>query len=109
MQVQKELIESYLKKTSYPGLKEIAAQTGLNISRVFRILNGAKLKLDEYLIFKNLVDDKISDKSEEEFVALLKRLTQKEAKDEIFNFIERSIRKENLKTSQNVSLQELGA
>jgi hypothetical protein len=109
MNVQKELLENYLKKFSNPTLKEIAADTGLNISRVFRLLNGSKMRLSEYLIFKNLVDDAVADKTEEEFLSLIKRLNDSKMKNEIFAFVHRALKKENLKLNQKNHLQELGA
>lgn len=109
MNVQKELLENYLKKFSDPTLKEISAATGLNISRVFRLLNGAKMRLSEYLIFKNLVDDSSADKTEEEFLTLIRRLNDSQMKKEVFAFAHRALKKENLKISQKNHLQEIGA
>ena len=42
-----------------PTLKKIAADTGIQLTRVFRILNGSTMKLSEYQTFNKLVKEKM--------------------------------------------------
>ncbi len=109
MTVQKSLLDNYLKKYGRPTLKEISLMTGINATRVFRVLNGAKLKLDEYLIFKNLVNDLSAEKMEEDFLNLIQGLHDQQMKKEIFQFAERVVRKEKLKFNQFKSNIKKGA
>jgi len=44
-----------------PSLRVIAAETGINQARVFRILNGSRMKLDEWEIFNKIVESSLSD------------------------------------------------
>ena len=59
MKEQKELLQRFMKLFNQPTLQEISNQTGIQITRVFRIMNFAPMKFSEYLIFKNLIDLKI--------------------------------------------------
>jgi hypothetical protein len=53
---QTHLIKTY--KNLYPKttLKETAHQTGLNITRIFRLFNGQEMKLSEYLAFQKVIE-----------------------------------------------------
>ena len=55
MDLQKNVLNRYLELKGKPTLKEISKDTGIQITRVFRILNGSEMKLKEYGIFKEKV------------------------------------------------------
>lgn len=59
MDLQKSIIEKFNKTFNDPPLRLIAKETGIQISRIFRIINGHPMKLDEYLKFKESVDAKL--------------------------------------------------
>jgi len=59
MKEQKEILQRFMRLFNQPTLQEISNQTGIQITRVFRIMNFAPMKFSEYLIFKNLIDSKI--------------------------------------------------
>ena len=42
-----------------PTLKKIADDTGIQLTRVFRLLNGSTMKLSEYQIFQQKVKEKM--------------------------------------------------
>ncbi len=61
----------------------ISIDTGIQVTRVFRIMNGSKMKLNEYEIFKQRIDTKIVRKSTKTQLQNLvseiqKKLSQKE-------------------------------
>jgi hypothetical protein len=58
MSLQKSIIKQY--KEIYPKdkLKDISAKTGIQITRIFRILNGSEMKLKEYEVFDEIVNSK---------------------------------------------------
>ncbi|MDA8793595.1 hypothetical protein N9N67_10120 [Bacteriovoracaceae bacterium] len=56
MKLQNEIINEYKKKFPNDKLKDISARTGLNITRIFRIFNGATLKINEYEIFCQVIN-----------------------------------------------------
>lgn len=58
-ETQKKLLDQYLALSEEPTLREIAAETGLQMTRVFRLLNGSAMKLSEYEIFNTLVQRKM--------------------------------------------------
>ncbi|WP_127717770.1 hypothetical protein [Halobacteriovorax sp. HLS] len=55
-EVQSSLFKKYnflLKKST---IREISHDSGIQQTRIFRLLNGSEMKLSEYLIIKNRVD-----------------------------------------------------
>ena len=58
MSVQQEILEQYFRVYGKQTLSAISANTGIQITRVFRILNGSTMTLPEYLIFRKLLEQK---------------------------------------------------
>ena len=58
MSLQKSIIKQY--KEIYPKdkLKDISDKTGIQITRIFRILNGSEMKLKEYEVFDQIINSK---------------------------------------------------
>ena len=56
---QKTILEQYLCLSDKPTLREISAETGIQMTRVFRLMNGSAMKLEEYEVFSNLVQKKM--------------------------------------------------
>lgn len=59
MELQKIVLEQYKLLNNNPTLKAISEDTGIQLSRVFRIFNGSCLKLSEYQIFQQKVKEKM--------------------------------------------------
>lgn len=55
--LQKELLRRYSELMGAPSLKEIAEDTGIQVTRVFRLFNGHEMRMAEYFIFKQRVDE----------------------------------------------------
>ncbi len=51
MNLQKTILDQYMLLNQYPTLKKISVDTGIQQTRVFRLLNGSLMKLAEYEIF----------------------------------------------------------
>lgn len=56
---QKKLLDQYLALSQKPTLKQIAEETGIQMTRVFRLINGSAMKLSEYEVFNHLVHKKL--------------------------------------------------
>lgn len=58
MKLQEHILKRY--KSLYPEhtLKEISQKTGLQITRVFRILNGSEMKVTEFEAFQNALEER---------------------------------------------------
>lgn len=58
MSYQTHILNRY--KETYPKhtLNEISKKTGIQVTRVFRILNGSEMKVSEYESFENAIDTK---------------------------------------------------
>jgi len=59
MDLQKTILNQYMLLNGKPTLKKISADTGIQLTRVFRILNGSTMKLSEYQIFNKKVKEKM--------------------------------------------------
>lgn len=55
MSLQNSIIKKYMRLSSSPTYREVADDTGIQMTRVFRIMNGAPMKLAEYEIFEEKV------------------------------------------------------
>ncbi len=52
-QLQNEVLSEYVKMLGNPPLRVISENTGINMSRIFRLYNGSEMSLKEYQVFKN--------------------------------------------------------
>ncbi len=70
MLLQKKIISEY--KELYPKhtLQKISNHTGIQITRVFRIMNGQEMKLSEYQAFQEAIHKK-QDNQNGEFLKLI--------------------------------------
>ncbi len=59
MDLQTTILNQYMLLNGKPTLKKISADTGIQLTRVFRILNGSTMKLSEYQIFNKKVKEKM--------------------------------------------------
>lgn len=59
MELQKTILSQYMLLNQEPTLKNVAADTGIQITRVFRLFNGCTMKLSEYQIFQHKVKEKM--------------------------------------------------
>ena len=59
MDLQKTILNQYMLLNEKPTLKKISEDTGIQLTRVFRILNGSTMKLSEYQIFNKAVKEKM--------------------------------------------------
>ena len=56
--LQKQVLETFMVEFGKPTLKEISKFTGIQATRVFRILNGYSMKVEEYETFQCLIYSK---------------------------------------------------
>jgi predicted transcriptional regulator len=93
MNLQDSLIEKL--NTTYPDitLKEISKRTGIQLTRVFRILNGYEMKVSEYERLESLVREKTNTSSHNEHINLylkflnLQSLEQQQRLEQKYNKI----------------------
>ncbi len=82
MDLQKTIFKKYFEAKGKKTLREMAEETGINLSRIFRLLNGCKMRLDEYEKFdvvikgnnKNQLKDLIEDCDKKLSVITLKEI-----------------------------------
>lgn len=91
-------------RQAYPGitLREIATQTGLELTRIFRIFKGHEMKLSEYQILNTFIEKKGRKTS----VIKLQRLLDESLEvlddktiNEIFLVLERKIQTAKIKSN----------
>lgn len=56
MNYQESIIKSFKETFPHKTLKTISAETGIQMTRVFRIFNGAEMKLKEYEAFERILN-----------------------------------------------------
>lgn len=59
MELQKIVLSQYMLLNQNSTLKKISNDTGIQVTRVFRIFNGSTMKLSEYQIFQQRVKEKM--------------------------------------------------
>ncbi|MBT3586351.1 MAG: hypothetical protein HN509_15700 [Halobacteriovoraceae bacterium] len=58
MSLQDQVLKKFESMGGKKTLKEMAGMTGLSLTRVFRLQNGSRMKLDEYEIIKKLIGER---------------------------------------------------
>lgn len=59
MQLQTTILNQYMLLNNKPTLKKISMDTGIQLTRVFRLFNGSTMKLSEFEIFNKKVKEKM--------------------------------------------------
>ncbi|MEA9356593.1 hypothetical protein SHI21_10275 [Bacteriovorax sp. PP10] len=59
MDLQMTILNQYMLLNNKPTLKKISADTGIQLTRIFRLFNGSTMKLSEYQIFNRKVKEKM--------------------------------------------------
>lgn len=59
MDLQKTILSQYMLLNGKPTLKKISEDTGIQLTRVFRLFNGSTMKLSEYQVFSKRVKEKM--------------------------------------------------
>lgn len=57
MNLQKKILDQYFELKGEPTFKEISNDTGIQVTRVFRLYNGAVMKLSEFQIFDQKIKE----------------------------------------------------
>jgi hypothetical protein len=98
MELQKTILKQYLVLNQDPTLREISRITGIQQTRVFRLLNGSEMKLSEYEVFHQHVKEKLGAASKLEVLAgKCSQNLSLESIREIENFMSRKLAIWNLK------------
>lgn len=89
MKLQKAILKRYESLKKNPTIRDIAIDTGIQMTRVFRIMNGSEMKLSEYEVFKN----KVTEENEkiEGLVLDCERSLSQEAIHDVLGYIERKM------------------
>lgn len=59
MDLQMTILNQYMLLNNKPTLKKISADTGIQLTRIFRLFNGSTMKLSEYQVFNRKVKEKM--------------------------------------------------
>lgn len=59
MDLQKTILNQYMLLNNKPTLKQISEDTGIQLTRIFRLFNGSTMKLSEYQVFNRRVKEKM--------------------------------------------------
>ena len=59
MELQMTILNQYMLLNNKPTLKQISKDTGIQLTRIFRLFNGSTMKLSEYQVFQKRVKEKM--------------------------------------------------
>lgn len=59
MDLQMTILNQYMLLNNKPTLKKISEDTGIQLTRIFRLFNGSTMKLSEYQVFNRRVKEKM--------------------------------------------------
>ena len=59
MELQMTILNQYMLLNNKPTLKQISKDTGIQLTRIFRLFNGSTMKLSEYQIFHKKVKEQM--------------------------------------------------
>ena len=99
MQLQEKTIATYMDLYKKPSFRKISEDTGINLTRVFRLVNGAPMKLEEYSLFEKKILEKSC--ANPDFVLKANECFQKldfGAKKEIEGLMSRLLKKMELRS-----------
>jgi hypothetical protein len=82
MTLQQSILKQFKERYPKLTLKRGSELTGINSSRLFRLLNGSEMKLGEYEILQNLLKGGASHQTNQ-FIALAYKFQQSVSSDEI--------------------------
>ena len=57
--LQQDILRKFIKVFNNPPLREMARLTGITLTRSFRLMNGYKMKLEEYQTILKCIQNKI--------------------------------------------------
>ena len=90
--IQIELLEKYMSINNNPTLRFITEDTGIQLTRVFRLFNGSEMKLGEYLKFKDRINGKLTSKSIEDIGEECDRVLGENQKIDISSYLEKKLK-----------------
>ena len=99
MTVRNRLLALYFSLAQRTTLRAMAQETGLQVSRIFRIMKQDNLKVDEWKRFSALICKKLG--LEKDLIALAEECLSELARDDlqrILNFMERTLFYARIKT-----------
>jgi len=80
-----------------PVLRVVSEDTGIQLTRVFRLFNGSEMKLSEYLVFKEKINKKVEIRSLEDLGEKCDLQLGKESRQEISLFLGKKLKMQRLK------------
>jgi hypothetical protein len=107
MNLQNEILNRYLKTKKKMTLKLMAEDTGIQFTRCFRILNGSRMKLEEYEILKLKIYKDLGLTNSLESLALeCSKKLNSNCLQEIENLMIRKLKIQRLKNKDNQPQEE---
>jgi hypothetical protein len=64
MKMQEDVIQRYRQAYPKDKLREMSRRTGINLTRIYRIINGKEMSVGELEIFNNLIDEQLNSRPE---------------------------------------------
>jgi len=105
MELQKKLLKQYEQTFETPTLRKMSQDSGIQLTRLFRIFNGYQMKITEYeMIRKKVLERKGLVGNIEELAFNCSTKLSLEMNQEIESFLKRKLELWNLKNLKNVNM-----
>lgn len=104
MSLQTNILKEYRNLFPTETLREISQRSGIQLTRIFRLLNGSSMKLSEYEVFHEIIEKEQMRGENSTPIKVLREkghlLSNQEIK-KIYDFIQRKIQFNELVTKEN--------
>ncbi len=112
--LQQFILQEYWNLKGNPSLKYVAQETGIQLTRIHRLMNSHEMRISEFSIFKDLVEKKshlptltinvASKSSLAELAQELEDFLDEEEKIDFASLLEREIKKQRIKKTKSNSV-----
>ncbi|MBY0518670.1 MAG: hypothetical protein K2P81_17300 [Bacteriovoracaceae bacterium] len=100
MSLQAKILSQYRKIYPHYTLREISSQTDIQLTRLFRLFNGAPMKLEEYEIFLTVTGVQRESELQSKFHKALNSFSEKEL-TRLDQFISKAMKWNEIMTQSN--------
>ena len=93
---QKLVLEEYMRLMENPTFRSMAKDTGIQLTRLFRIMNGMEMRLREYVILKRRVEELSKDSDLSKLAFKCNSVLPLKAREELEGMMKRLLKQQQL-------------
>ncbi len=93
---QKLVLDEYMRLLNNPTFREMAKDSGIQLTRLFRIMNGMEMRLREYVTLKKRVEELTETSSLSELAFKCDTTLSSKAREELEHLMTRLLKQQQL-------------